>query len=89
MIAAIVRRVEKSPKDGWQMQVRRNLAMAAVEVVQVLVVLREGEEGKVILNQLSRECEDQEEEIRRTRSGGRSRVSEVECEAVEAVFGVD
>jgi hypothetical protein len=63
--------------------------MAAVEVVQVPAVLREGEEGKVILNQLSLECEDQEEEIRRTRSGGRNRVSEVECEAVEAVFGVD
>ncbi len=71
------------------MQVRRNLAMAAVEVVQVPAVLREGEEGKVILNQLSLECEDQEEEIRRTRSGGRNRVSEVECEAAEAVFGVD
>lgn len=89
MIVAIVRRVEKSPKDGWQMQVRRNLAMVAVEVVQVPAVLREGEEGKVILNQLSLECEDQEEEIRRTRSGGRNRVSEVECEAVEAVCGVD
>lgn len=89
MIVAIVRRVEKSPKDGWQMQVRRNLAMVAVEVVQVPAVLREGEEGKVILNQLSLECEDQEGEIRRTRSGGRSRVSEVECEAVEAVLGVD
>ncbi len=71
------------------MQARRNLAMAAVEVVQVPAVLREGEEGKVILNQLSLECEDQEEETRRTRSGGRNRVSEVECEAVEAVFGVD
>ena len=63
--------------------------MVAVEVVQVPAVLREGEEGKVILNQLSLECEDQEEEIRRTRSGGRNRVSEVECEAVEAVCGVD
>jgi len=51
MIVAIVRRVEKSPKDGWQMQVRRNLAMVAVEVVQVLAVLQEGEGGKVSLNQ--------------------------------------
>ena len=51
MIVAIVRRVEKSPKDGWQMQVRRNLAMVAVEVVQVPAVLREGEWGKVSLNQ--------------------------------------
>jgi hypothetical protein len=89
MIVAIVRRVEKSPKDGWQMQVRRNLAMVAVEVVQVPAVLQEGEGVKVSLNQLSPECEDQEGEIRRTRSGGRSRVSEVECEAVEAVLGVD
>ena len=70
------------------MQVRRNLAMVAVEVVQVPAVLREGEEGKVILNQLRLGCEDQEGEIRRTRNGGRNRVSEVECEAVEAVFGV-
>ena len=50
MIVANVRRVEKSPKDGWQMQVRRNLAMVAVEVVQVLAVLQEGEGGKVIRN---------------------------------------
>ena len=89
MIVAIVRRVEKSPKDGWQMQVRRNLAMVAVEVVQVPAVLQEGEGVKVSLNQLSLECEDQEGEIRRTRSGGRSRVSEVECEVVEVVLGVD
>ncbi len=89
MIIAIVRRVEKSPKDGWQMQVRRNLAMVAVEVVQVPAVLQEGEGGKVSLNQLSPECEDQEGEIRRTRSGGQSRVSEVEREVVEAVLGVD
>ena len=46
MIVAIVRRVEKSPKDGRQMQVRRNLAMVAVEVVQVLAVLQEGEGGR-------------------------------------------
>ena len=64
MIVAIVRRVEKSPKDGWQMQVRRNLAMVVVEVVQVRAVLLEGEGVKVILNQLSPECEDQEGEIR-------------------------
>ena len=89
MIVANVRRVEKSPKDGWQMQVRRNLAMVAVEVVQVLAVLQEGEGEKVSLNQSSLECEDQEGEIRRTRSGGRGRVSEVEYEAVEAVLGVD
>jgi hypothetical protein len=88
MIVAIVRSVEKIPKDCWKMQVRRNLAMVAVEVEQVPAVLREGEEGKVILNQLSLECEDQEGEIRRTRSGGQSRVSEVECEVVEAVLGV-
>ena len=89
MIVAIVRRVEKSPKDGWQMQVRRNLAMVVVEVVQVLAVLQEGEGVKVTRNLINPECEDQEGEIRRTRSGGRSRVSEVECEAVEAVLGVD
>ena len=64
MIVAIVRRVEKSPKDGWQMQVRRNLAMVAVEVEQVLAVLQEGEGGKVIRNQLNPECEDPEGEIR-------------------------
>ena len=70
------------------MQVRRNLAMVAGEVVKVLAVLQEGEGGKVIRNQLNPECEDQEGEIRRTRSGGRSRVSEVECEAVEVAPGV-
>jgi len=70
MTVAIVRRAEKSPKDGWRMQVRRNLAMVVVEVVQVRVVLLEGEGGKVILNQSSLECEDQEGEIRQTRSGG-------------------
>lgn len=69
------------------MQVRRNLAMVAVEVVQELAVLQEGEGGKVIRNQLNSECGYQEGEIRRTRSGGRSRVSEVECEVVEAVLG--
>jgi hypothetical protein len=70
MIVAIVRRAEKSPKDGWRMQVRRNLAMVVVEVVQVRAVLLGGEGGKVIPNQLSLECEDQEGGIRRTGNGG-------------------
>ena len=45
------------------MQVRRNLAMVAVEVVPELAVLQEGEGGKVIRNQLNPECGDQEGEI--------------------------